>query len=266
MRIGELDLNVRSAGSGAPLLWAHGMMSSMEAEDALGILQWQHFSASLRLVRYDARGHGASAACAPATWHALGQDMLALADALGEDTFIAGGWSMGCASALHAALHAPVRVDGLVLILPPTLWEARIAQAALYRRAIALAQSVGGARYARLIARDGGALPPWLLKAAPHLAAAARYGMRDLSTPGMLALYESAAVSDLPPRAALEALSGTPALIVGWAGDPTHPLASAHELHRLLPNSNLFIAQDHQDVLTIPTRLREFVQATAARR
>ncbi|ATQ77045.1 hypothetical protein CR152_22895 [Massilia violaceinigra] len=266
VRVGELDLSVRLAGSGAPFLWAHGMMSSMEAEDALGILQWPHFPDSLRLVRYDARGHGSSAASAPAAWHQLGQDMLALADALGENTFIAGGWSMGCASALHAALHAPARVDGLVLILPPIVWEARIAQAALYRRAIALAQSVGAARFAKLIAREGSALPSWLLKAAPHLAAAARRGMRDLSGPAMLALYESAALSDLPPRAALAALADIPALIVGWPDDPAHPLASAYELHRLLPSSRLFIAQNHQDVLTIPARLHEFVQATAARR
>ncbi|MDQ1923341.1 alpha/beta fold hydrolase [Massilia pseudoviolaceinigra] len=270
MRIRDIDLNVRLAGSGTPFLWAHGMMSSMEAEDALDILQWRHFPDSLRLVRYDARGHGGhggSAASAPATWQQLGQDMLGLADALGENTFIAGGWSMGCASALHAALHAPARVDGLVLALPPTLWEARGAQAALYRRAIALARSMGAARFARLIASDaGGALPSWLLNAAPHLVAAARRGMRDLDAPAMLALFDSAAWSDLPPRAALEALAGTPALIVGWAEDPTHPLASAHELHRLLPRSSLFIAQNHQDLLALPTRLRAFVQATAARR
>ncbi|MDM5181642.1 alpha/beta fold hydrolase [Massilia sp. DJPM01] len=267
MRIGDLDLDVRSAGSGVPFLWAHGLMSSMDAEDALDILQWQHFPASLRLVRYDARGHGASAPCAQASWSQLGQDMLAIADAIGERSFIAGGRSMGCASALYAALHAPARVAGLVLILPPTLWEARAAQAALYRRAIALAAEMGEARFARLIASDaGGALPSWLLKAAPHLATAARHGVRRLSAPAMLALFEGAAGSDLPPRAALAALAATPALIVGWSGDPSHPLASARELHRLLPRSKLFLAHDHHDVLAIPARVRQFTQAIAAAR
>ncbi|HEX8614606.1 MAG TPA: alpha/beta fold hydrolase [Telluria sp.] len=263
MRIGDLDLNVRSAGSGAPFIWAHGLMSSMEAEDALDILQWQHFPASLRLVRYDARGHGGSPAGAPLTWEQLGHDMLALADAMGEGSFITGGWSMGCASALHAALQEPSRVEGLVLVLPPTLWEARIAQAALYRRAITLAQSVGAARFARLVATDAAALPGWLLTAAPHLAAVRA---RAPDTAALLALYEGAALSDLPPRASLAALAATPALIVAWADDPTHPLASAHELHRLLPKSSLFIAHDYQDVLSIPARVRAFAEAITASR
>ncbi|NHZ93005.1 alpha/beta fold hydrolase [Massilia sp. CCM 8733] len=263
MRVGDLDLNVRSAGSGAPFLWAHGMLSSMQAEDALDLLRWRAFPAALRLVRYDARGHGASAAGAPPTWHDLGHDMLALADAIGENRFIGGGWSMGCASALHAALQQPDRVDGLVLVLPPTLWEARVAQAALYRRAIALAHAAGPARFARMVASQGAGLPPWLLHAAPQLAAA---GVRYPEPSAMLALYQGAAWSDLPPRAALAALSATPALIVGWAGDAAHPLASAHELHRLLPMSSLFIAHDYQDVLSIPARLRRFVEAVAALR
>ncbi|WP_233296295.1 alpha/beta fold hydrolase [Massilia antarctica] len=266
MRVGELDLNVRQVGSGAPFLWAHGLLSSIEAEDALDILQWRHFPASLRLVRYDARGHGDSAPGAQAGWDALGQDMLSLATTLGESRFIAGGWSMGCASALHAALQAPARIDGLVLMLPPTLWEARVAQAARYRRAIALAQVMGPARFARLIASEAGAaLPPWLLNAAPYLAARARHGMRQLGAPTLLTLYQGAARSDLPPRAALAALSAIPALIIGWTGDPVHPLESARELQRLLPRSSLFIAQNHDDVLSIPARLRAFVQATARR-
>ncbi|WP_167235643.1 alpha/beta fold hydrolase [Massilia genomosp. 1] len=239
------------------------MLSSMEAEDALDLLQWRHFPASLRLVRYDARGHGGSPAGAPPTWRDLGQDMLALADALGEERFIAGGWSMGGAGALHAALQQPARIHGLVLLLPPTLWEARVAQAALYRRAIALAHTAGMARFASLVASQGAGLPPWLRAAAPHLAAP-RAPAPDPAA--MLALYQGAAWSDLPPRAALAALSATPALIIGWSGDATHPLASAQELHRLLPASSLFIAHDYQDVLSIPMRVRDFVEASAARR
>lgn len=260
MRIGDLDLNVRTAGSGLPFLWAHGMMSSMDIEDAQDLLQWRQFPSTLRLVRYDARGHGASPSTGVPTWNQLGQDMLALADVLGEGKVIAGGWSMGCASALHAALQQPARVGGLVLAMPPVLWEARVAQAALYRRAIALAQSMGPARFARLLASQGAAFPAWLTEAAPHLAG-------SMGTPdpaALLALYDGAALSDLPPRAALASLSAIPALIVAWEGDPTHPVASARELHRLLPRSSLFIAHNYRDVLTIPARLRAFASATAA--
>ncbi len=263
MRVGDLDLNVRPVGSGAPFLWAHGMLSSVAAEDAHDLLRWGEFPGSHKLVRYDARGHGASPAGAPATWRDHGHDMLALADTLGEQRFIAGGWSMGCAGALYAALQQPARIDGLVLVLPPALWEARAAQAALYRRAIAMAHSAGAARFARMVARQAAGLPPWLLDAAPHLAAGGASGQDPAA---LLALFQGAANSDLPPRAALAVLSAIPALIVGWAGDASHPLASAQELHRLLPRSSLFIAHDYQDVLRIPAHLRRFVETVGATR
>lgn len=259
MLIGELDMNVRSTGSGVPFLWAHGMLSSMDIEDAQDLLDWQHFPSSLRLVRYDARAHGASPSTTTPTWHRLGQDMLALADALKENSFIAGGWSMGCASALHAALQQPARIRGLVLAMAPALWEARVAQADLYRRAIALAQSMGAARFARLRASQGAAFPAWLSEAAPHLAGS----MGEPDPAAMLALYHGAAQSDLPPRAAFASLSAIPALIVAWEGDASHPVASARELHKLLPGSSLFIAHDYQDVLAIPARLRAFASAAA---
>jgi pimeloyl-ACP methyl ester carboxylesterase len=255
MRVGDGDLNVRSAGSGAPFLWAHGLMSSMETEDALDILRWRHFPASLRLVRYDARGHGASAPSSGSqqhTWPQLARDMLAVADGAGAGTFIAGGWSMGAATALHAALQSPERVQGLVLMLPPAVWEARSAQAAVYRRAVQLCASLGPARFARLIASEAG-VPAWLLRAAPHLRAA----MRD----GILIphLYGGAALSDLPSRADLAVLAAVPALIVAWPDDPAHPLASAQELHRLLPRSTLMLAATHDDVQSIPAALHRFL-------
>jgi pimeloyl-ACP methyl ester carboxylesterase len=35
------------------------------------------------------------------------------------------GASMGCATVLHAAVHAPHRFDRLVLLTPPRAWETR---------------------------------------------------------------------------------------------------------------------------------------------
>ena len=39
---------------------------------------------------------------------------------------------MGAGTALHAAVAAPYRISGLVLVIPPTAWETRDAQRALY--------------------------------------------------------------------------------------------------------------------------------------
>lgn len=266
MGLGDRDPNVRSAGSGAPFVWAHGLMSSMETEDALGILQWQDFPASLRLVRYDARGHGASAPSSGPqhhTWPQLARDMLAVADGAGAGTFIAGGWSMGAATALHAALQAPERVQGLVLMLPPAVWEARSAQAALYRRAVQLCDSLGPARFARLIASDAG-LPAWLLRAAPHLGPAMRDSILGMDATVIPHLFGGATLSDLPSREELGALSATPSLIVAWPDDPAHPLASAQELHRLLSRSTLMTAATYDDVQSIPAVLHRFLMGIGA--
>jgi 3-oxoadipate enol-lactonase len=46
---------------------------------------------------------------------------------------VLGGASMVCASALEAALHAPKKVAGLVLVLPPTAWLSRPKRVARYR-------------------------------------------------------------------------------------------------------------------------------------
>ena len=54
-------------------------------------------------------------------------------------------------------------------------------------------------------------------------------------------------------------LAGIPCTILAWVDDPTHPVSSAEELHDLLPQSELFIAQGYEDFKTIPERVRLFV-------
>jgi pimeloyl-ACP methyl ester carboxylesterase len=122
------------------LVWGHGLLSDRASEDELGLFDWSALD-GVRLVRYDARGHGASSAPADPDelrWSALAQDMLAVGEAVGASRFVAGGASMGCATALHAAVAAPERVEALVLVIPPTAWETRTAQAQMYAAGVEL--------------------------------------------------------------------------------------------------------------------------------
>jgi pimeloyl-ACP methyl ester carboxylesterase len=50
---------------------------------------------------------------------------------------------MGAAVALHAAAQAPERVAGLVLVLPPTAYDTRAAQAADYLAGASLVEREG---------------------------------------------------------------------------------------------------------------------------
>lgn len=267
MHIGEADLNVQSSGDGSPLVWAHGLMSSIETEDALGWFGWGEPPEAVRLIRYDARGHGNSSAPKGTDtyqWRNLGSDMLAVADAENAPRFIAGGMSMGCASAIHAAVQAPARIKGLILAMPPMIWEGRAAQREMYKRIARRGIEADGRAMVKLMSRDlARTLPPWLLEAAPGVAASLAIGVRALDSRIIPDLFHGAAISDLPPRQALDAIAQIPALILAWTGDSTHPLQSARELHRLLPDSVLHIAASHEEFLQFPHHIRTFSASLA---
>jgi len=110
MRINNADLIVATSGTGTPLVWGHGLMSSMALENLASWFQWERLAEVATVIRYDARGHGQSSATDDPndyTWPSLSKDMIGIADQLKLERFIAGGMSMGCATAIYTALAAP---------------------------------------------------------------------------------------------------------------------------------------------------------------
>jgi pimeloyl-ACP methyl ester carboxylesterase len=69
-----------------------------------------------RCITWDERGFGQTAAKGPFSYWHLAADCLALLDHLGVDTAVLAGMSQGGFLSLRAALTAPERVRGLVLI------------------------------------------------------------------------------------------------------------------------------------------------------
>jgi len=142
VEVRDIELATRAPDTASPqrmaplFLWGHGLMSSVAQEDALAIFDWSPVCAHARLVRYDARSHGDSdldldpPTCAGPNWPATcsGSPLRS-----GLRARCSGGISMGCATSLHAAVLAPDRVIGLVLVAPPTAWETRHRQARFYR-------------------------------------------------------------------------------------------------------------------------------------
>lgn len=102
------------AGSGKPaLLFIHGY--SCSAEDWR--LQVQDLAAVTTCITMDLRGHGRSApANAKPTMATFAADAITLLDALSIESAVLVGHSMGTRIALEAALQAPARVSGLVLV------------------------------------------------------------------------------------------------------------------------------------------------------
>ena len=106
---------------------------SIGTDHAMWDLQVDDLLPHFQILRYDIRGHGASDA-SPGEYsiEMLGEDILALADALGISQFAFCGLSLGGAIGQWVAAHAPERVTHLVLantspqFVPRTNWETRI--------------------------------------------------------------------------------------------------------------------------------------------
>jgi 3-oxoadipate enol-lactonase len=259
---GDVELAVDVVGGHGPtLVWGHGLTSCRAAEDARGLFAWRSATEAdaWRLVRYDARGHGDSGgAPEPESyeWQSLAHDMLAVAADAGADRFVAGGASMGCASALYAALLAPDRVDALVLVIPPTAWETRAGQRLIYYDNAEFVERRG--KQAWLDARQ--ALPrPEIFAGEPELPVEA--WVAEALLPSVL---RGAAASDLPSADRLASIT-KPVLILAWATDPAHPVSTAEMLAAKLPSSELHVAATLHEVRRWPALVAEHVSGHGAR-
>ena len=264
VKVRDIELAMRASDTGSKLttpplfLWGHGLLGSVAQEDSVPIFDWSSVCAHARLIRYDARSHGDSDLDldpAHLRWPELARDMLGLADALGAPRALLGGVSMGCATSLHAAVLAPDRVMGLVLVAPPTAWETRPRQARFYRVGSTLVDWVGLAPFRLLAAlpRPASTNPVAALQSgvAQHLARA--------DARAVVTAMRGAADSDLPDRAALRELR-IPALILAWRGDPVHPLSTATQLAELLPRSELHVATTLDEIRAWPERIATFAR------
>ncbi|HEY4224183.1 MAG TPA: alpha/beta hydrolase [Pseudolysinimonas sp.] len=228
-----------TTGTGPVAISAHGLSSSRANDDSMGVS-----FASLpdrTVVRYDARGHGASTGRgipADYAWSALAGDLLALADEVSPDAAIdAIGASMGCATILHAVVTAPERFRRLVLVIPPTAWETRAAMAAGYETQAKLVEEEGLA--ALLEMSEGLPNPPAMR---PDVRFAPAVSEELLPT-----VFRGAALSQFPDREQVAQIR-QPVLILAWIGDPGHPLSTSEELLALLPDAELSVAQTPEDV------------------
>jgi 3-oxoadipate enol-lactonase len=249
-----------STGRGEPpLVWGHGLTSSRANEDAYPFVRLDEVARDRQVVRYDARGHGASGDFgdpAQGSWSELAVDQVALIDHLDLDQLAVGGASMGAATALHAALLLRDRLRALVLAIPPTGWETRRAQAGMYLERADIVETQG---VEPLIARMWEAPTPDPYDPDAHRARTAAR-MRASDPAQLAAAYRAAATADLPDPAAIATIA-TPTLIVAWTGDPGHPVSTANRLAELLPHVHLSVASTAPAMEAWTDEVRSFLAA-----
>jgi len=237
-------------------VWAHALNSSVAHEDEVGLFDWSQAADVARVVRYDARGHGAADPQYEERafrWSALVDDMVWAAP---EGPFVAGGAGMGSATALFAAVRAPRRIQALVLALPPPAWEARLAEREAQRAAAKVVERRGLPAYVRTL--RGQPQPRILAEELPHAQELTLRQVRMMDEQAVPAILRGAASSDLPTREEVRSVV-VPTLILAWEDDPGHPLSTAEELARLMVMSELHVAANLADARRWPSLVREFL-------
>lgn len=196
-------------------------------------------SDAFRVLRYDTRGHGASEVPDPPyTIDELGGDVLALLDSLGIERAHYIGLSLGGLTGQWLAVHAPSRIDKLVL----SNTAARLGTTEGWRARAALARSKG------LDAIASGSPARWVTPefaaAQPAAVEALIARLRTLSPKGYAACCEALANTDL--RDCIDRI-GCPTLVIAGEYDPVTTVSDAQFIvehirdaqHVMLPASHL---------------------------
>jgi pimeloyl-ACP methyl ester carboxylesterase len=234
-------------GAGRALVLAHGLTATRRY-----VLQGSRMLArrgDLRVVGYDARGHGESGSAPDGRYDypALVSDLSAVLEDRGIERAVIAGSSMGAATAMALALAAPARVEALVQITPAYDGAARTTPEALDGWD-ARADALDAGDVDRFVALTGVDGLPERFRETARLAVRQRLERHHDLGPVADALRQvprSAAFDGLDRLAEVE----VPVLVVGSrdGADPEHPLAVAEEYARRLPRARL-VVEDEGDV------------------
>jgi len=235
-------LRYRLQGEGPLAIFGHGLMGSI---DALGLDfgELDPLYERVRLLMYDARGHGQSEGPETPddyTWEALGRDMAAFAahHAPGERAIFGGG-SMGAATSLWVALERPELVRALVIVAPPPLGHAEMRGPAehqalqLFDVLSAAIQNFGFEKTVELAAMLPGGTP--------EETEARRQLLLAQNPRTLLHVLRGVVTSPFHDPEAYRRIA-VPTLIVAHEGDGLHPVRAARLLHEAVPGSRLRVA------------------------
>lgn len=243
---------------GTPVVQLHGLTSSRARDVALG-LDLTAGQDALRVLRYDARGHGQSPGAehpAAYRWTSLARDLEDVAAEFSPDAPVhVVGQSMGAATILTSAA-AGHDYASMTLCIPPTAWELRGDRAGMYERSAQFVEEHGLAAFAETTRAE---------PAPPARSTEVPFTMPDVAEDLLPTVFRGAAGNDLPSRERIAALGERriPTLILAWIGDPAHPVAVAEELHSLLPGSQMATAYSPQDVARWPDMIGSFIHTAA---
>jgi 3-oxoadipate enol-lactonase len=197
----------------------------------------------LRVVRYDHRGHGASPVPAgPYELDDLGADVLALLDRLGLERVHWCGLSLGGMVGMWMAIHAPERIDRLVLCCtsaklgPPEMWADRAAT--VREHGVDAVADAGIERW----------LSPAFLEREPEIAARIRAMLASTPAEGYAACC--GVIERMDQTVRLGEIRA-PTLVIAADDDPATPPEHGELIAAAVPGARLEIVPNARHLATI---------------
>jgi 3-oxoadipate enol-lactonase len=249
---GSLRVRVEGPADAPALVLSNSLGTTLEMWDA----QAAHFAKDHRVVRYDTRGHGGSTVSpGPYGFDLLGADVLAILDALGIARAHFCGISMGGFTGLWLGVHAPERLNRLVVANS----AARIGTAEGWTARAALVRAQGAAAMAELAASSPSRWFTEAFSAAqPALVQRAQAWIAGIAPEGYAACCEALAQADL--RTAIARIA-VPTLLVAGSADPVTTVADAQAMQSAIAGAQLVeVPASHLSNLEAP---QAFDQALA---
>jgi 3-oxoadipate enol-lactonase len=208
-----------------------------------------------RLIRYDARGHGGSPVTpGPYTFSDLGQDVLAVLDALGIEQAAFCGISMGGHTGLWLGIHAGHRFGAIAVCNS----AARIGTLQGWNERAAMVRE-GGQASMRVLAESapGRWFSADFVNAHPTEVQRAQGWIAGIAPGGYAGCCEALAVSDLRPY--LGQIT-TPTLLLAGALDPVTTVADAKAMQVAIEDSQLAVVPaSHLSNLEAPQAFNQAV-------
>ena len=223
-------LEVSAGNENAPVLV---MSNSLGTHMDMWLPQMPALLEHFRVLRYDTRGHGRSVVSpGPYTIAQLGADVLTLLDQLQIQRAHFCGLSMGGMTGIWLGVHAPDRIDRLVLcntsaaIGLPEVWNARISKV----RQEGMASIID-------TVLERWFTPDFLLHA-PTQVERVRRMLADTTVEGYVA--NCAAVRDMDQRAELPKIAA-PTLVIAGRHDKSTPPEHGELIARAIPGAQYVV-------------------------
>jgi pimeloyl-ACP methyl ester carboxylesterase len=240
-------VNVRGANlyyethgdAGPVLLLAHGLMNSIAMSAESGIDAEAFAAKGLRVIAYEARGHGRSPGSDRRDdyhWTELAEDMHGVITRLGLERPSVMGGSMGAGAALMLALAHPDAADKLILQAPPPFEEQMGPARRMFGSLATLIRFVGVKNAARFVM-----LLPDVRRQPPDERAWLRRFIESQRRDSTPAAIRGVLFGPGLPKERMRDIT-QPALVLTHPGDAIHPLESGEWLHEQMPHAKLAVA------------------------